>query len=53
MNAEYAEGAEQSPYLELDTQPQAEQNENKIDDDFELDASKVCQIDDPDCEACQ
>lgn len=38
MNAEYAKGAEPSKYIDLD---------------FELDPSKVCKIDDPDCEACQ
>lgn len=53
IDAEYAEGVEKSPYLDLDTQAQEEQNKNKTDDDFELNASKVCPIDADDCEACQ
>jgi hypothetical protein len=43
MDATYLEGTDKSPYLDLDT----------TFDDFELDATKVCLITDPDCESCQ
>lgn len=46
MNAEYAEGVEPNKYLDLS------QTEPTL-GDFELDPSKVCLIDNPDCEACE
>ncbi len=50
MDAEYAQGVEPSPYIDL--KPQTPDNTTE-DDSFELDPTKVCRIDDPDCEACQ
>lgn len=48
MDAQYAGEEVVSPYLNLPIV-----KEEKDLEEFELDPSKVCRIDDPECESCQ